>query len=158
MTTDKNTAPADPHPTLETLTTLRRDIAERVAQSRACRERIHATKGPDRAKAWADKRSLAWVTRHKLLALAFLRGMPLARVEAPPKNPDSPRWRDREKPHMGAIADFAGYGDRSEGVTLALAWSEGAPSAAAALLAAEREARRAEKLASDTPPPLEQCA
>lgn len=165
MTTEKtahDTTRTCPVPTRDSLAALRSDIAARVAQSRVHRETIRTTKGPERAKAWLDKRSLAWGTRHKLLALAYLRGVALARVERPPTGEPSERWRTREAPHAGAIADFAGYGDRTEGVVAVRRWLEGGASDGHALLSAERERRWAETKAARAhaaeSAPIAECA
>jgi len=164
MTTEKTAHDACTchFPTLDTLAALRHEIAERVAQSRAHRETIRTTKGAERAKAWQDKRSLAWATRHRLLALAYLRGVALACVERPPTGEPSERWRTREQPHAGAIADFAGYGDRTDGVIAVRRWLEGGASDGHALLSAERERRwtetKAARAVATETAPIAECA
>lgn len=75
--------------------TLRASIAANVGESLALNRRIHATKGPDRADARHDKRSLGARTRALLLAYALLRDVPYLRVESA---------RTRERPNAFSVA------------------------------------------------------
>lgn len=94
---------------------VRAAIAANVLQSRAISKEILATSGPDRHAARERKRRLGRDTRVLLLALAFLRGVPYARVE-------SPRTASRPDPH-----DVAGAAGGAVTAEAARAWLAPAP-------------------------------
>lgn len=109
---------------------LRAAIAANVSDSSQCRAAIHASSGPERDRAWRAKRAVGEGTRAMLLALAFARGVPYARVESD---------RTVNPPKLHAIVghlepdDVAARGARYDAVA---AWVEVKPAAAAERAAA----------------------
>jgi hypothetical protein len=75
---------------------LKTRIKDLAAEGSALRERIRTTSGSERHALWNEKRRVGRRARAALLAYAFLRGVPHARME--------PRCRPSDLLHPGMLA------------------------------------------------------
>jgi hypothetical protein len=75
---------------------LKTRIKDLAAEGQALRQRIRTTSGPERHALWNEKRRVGRRARAALMAYAFLRGVPHARME--------PRCRPSDLLHAGLLA------------------------------------------------------